>query len=106
MESWWTDTDRREPEYTEKKLFQCQFVHNKWDADQTWAQSVTGRRPTAHNKTRATLFGWVSLAFSSKINILNYGGVSSFFFFCQKAKASDARYRPQNKCRDAYRRPA
>ena len=25
---------------------------------------------------------------------------------CQKAKASDARYRPQNKCRDAYRRPA
>lgn len=94
---------------TGKPLYQFlilkKFVHNKSDADQTWAQSVTGRRPTACDKGRATLIRCVSCSLSLRINILNCGGVSSLFFF-QKAKASDARYRPQNKCRDAYRRPA
>jgi hypothetical protein len=33
MEHWWNEIDREKPKYSEKNLFQCQFVHHKSHMD-------------------------------------------------------------------------
>jgi hypothetical protein len=33
MEHWWNDTERGEPNYWEKKLSECHFVHHKSHMD-------------------------------------------------------------------------
>jgi len=55
MEHWWNDTGRGKQKYSEKNMFNCQFVHKSlmgWPRGGTRSSVVRGRQQTARPMAR------------------------------------------------------